>query len=472
MRKIFEISLLFIANLCYGQMQYVEVKLNKVPKNINNDFIVIKEFFGENFTMIHRQEIPNDTTVNMQIEFSKPSKTGLYQIFIEDPSEQETNSSEFILNPSEKPTVEANYFQLKNGSLSVLGSVENQAYNDLMALKEYYGPQLADLRKKRVLLSHFDPNFKQTCTTLELEMEILQAKYDQELLSIKNLYPETFATRILLPLSLIPVRSSNPQWAKDFDSYLSFLHKNYFHFVDFENPEILRHYAFCDNLFFYLNEYSVKNEIGAKKGIDVLMSNLKENQEVNSFIFNYLLSTFLKLENEPLTMYLLENHGSTCSLNLTFEELKKLNTLQALNIGGTIPEISLPDQNNKYQSLRAYSAKNEYTVLFFWLSWCSRCQKEMPEISRLSQKFKSQKIGVFTVSLDEKKEDWIAKVSLADKSWINVAELVPINSSSIVKAFQISTTPGIYVIDKNGTVVAKNLYGKDLESFLSSLSNK
>ncbi|MES2798702.1 MAG: TlpA disulfide reductase family protein [Bacteroidota bacterium] len=472
MRSKYLICFFLISNLGFGQVQNLVLKLNRAPLDIQNDFIVVSEFYGSDFSIIHRQEIPNDSLVELKIQFGKASKTGLYQLYIEDPTEKENNKVELILNPSETPTIEANYYQLKNGSFSVLNSVENQAYNDLTALKEYYGPQLADLRKKRIQLSHFEPNFKQTCTNLELEMELLQAKYDQELISVNNIYPETFATRILLPLSLIPVRSANPQWAKEYDSYLSFLHKNYFHFVDFENAEILRHYVFCDNLFFFLNEYSVKNEIGAKKGIDVLMGNLKENQEVNSFVFNYLLSTFLKLENESLTMYLIENHSSNCSLDLPFEELKKLQTIQALSIGGTIPEISLPDSNKKYLSLRAVSAKNEYTILFFWISWCARCQKEIPELNRIYQKYKSSKIGVYTVSLDEKEADWKEKTATMDKNWNNVAELVPIKSSSIVKNFQISTTPAVFIVDKNGIIISKNVYGENLDKVINTLVQK
>lgn len=467
--KFYFLLFLLGVNHAFGQTQHLELKLEKIPPGINSDFLVISSYYGDQFSIVHRVEIPNDTTATLEISFPSSNKTGLYEFYIEDKSEKETNKAEIILNPSEKPLIDAHYYQLKNGSFSVSASIENQAYNDLLALKEYYEPQLLILREKRNLLSEFDASYKKQCTQIELETELLQSKFDQELISIKELYPATFTTRVMLPLSIIPVRSSNIEWASKYDSYLSFLHENYFYFVDFDNPEILRHYAFADKLFYYFNDFTQKSALGAERGIDIIMKCRKENQEVNSFLYNYLLRNFLKIDSEPLTKYLVDNYSSTCSLELPFEELKKLQTMQALSVGGLAPEISLPDYNTKYQSLRAFCSKNEYTILFFWLSWCSRCEKELPILNEIAQKHKSLGLGVFTVSLDEEKLKWQEKLTTLNKNWINVAELVPIPNSSIIKNYNISTTPAIYVLDKSGKVVAKGIYGSDLDKFLSEL---
>lgn len=452
-----------------GQTQRIQIRLDKVPPGINTDFLVIGSYYGDQFSVVHREEITNDSTIILDINFSTQSRAGLFEFYIEDKAEKETNRAEIILSITESPKIEAHYYQLKNGSFSVGESVENQAYNDLLALKEYYEPQLLLQREKRNFLSEFDPEFKKKSTQIELETELIQSKFDQELISVKELYPNTFTSRVLLPLSMIPVRSSDVEWAKNYDSYLSFLHQNYFYFVDFNNSEILRHYAFADKLFYFFNDFTEKSAQGAEKGIDLLMNYRKENQEVNSFLFNHLLLNFLKLDSEPLTKYLMDNYSSSCSLELPFEEFKKLKTMQALSIGGMAPEISLPDLNSKYQSLRAFCGKNDYTILFFWLSWCSRCEKEMPVLNEIYQKYKSLDLGVFTVSLDEEKVKWQEKLLTMNKNWVNVAELVPIPNSSVIKNYNISTTPIIYVLDSSGKVLTKGLYGSDLDKFLSEL---
>jgi peroxiredoxin len=442
------------------------IKLEQIPNGVNSDYLIISSYYSEQYHVVYRQEIKNDSIQTFDITLTEPIKSGLFQIYIEDNSEKETNKAEVILNPSEKPVFDAFYFQLKNGSLSVSNSIENQAYTDLLALKEYYEPQILELSEKREFISVYDASFKQKSLEIELNTELLQSKFDQELLALEKFYPGTYTTRVMLPLTLIPVRSSSLEWSSNYDSYLSFLHRNYFYFVDFNNPEILSHYAFADKLFYYFNDYTEKNAVGAEKGIDIIMGNRKDNNEVNSFLYNYLLRTFLKLDSESLTKYLVDNYSSSCSLDLPFEELKKLQTIQALSVGGIAPEISLPDQNSKYNSLREYCSKNEYTILFVWLSWCSRCQKEIPELSSIYLKYKSKGLGVYTVSLDEKKSEWESKLISVNRNWINVSELVSIPNSSVVKSYNITTTPVIYVLDKSGKVMSKNLYGDQLDQFL------
>ena len=42
-----------------------------------------------------------------------------------------------------------------------------------------------------------------------------------------------------------------------------------------------------------------------------------------------------------------------------------------------------------------------FTVINFWGTWCPPCKKEMPLLSRLSQKFKSQNVQFIGVALDD-----------------------------------------------------------------------
>ena len=79
-------------------------------------------------------------------------------------------------------------------------------------------------------------------------------------------------------------------------------------------------------------------------------------------------------------------------------------------------------------------------------------------------------MGLFTVSLDEKKEDWIAAMDRNGKAdHPCVSEGVPIKNSSVTTLLAVATTPKVYIINKDSEIVAKDLYGKDLESELEEL---
>lgn len=454
---------------CIQAQSQLTFRLHRIPEKglvqAKKTEILLGRYFDGTFQSYANKIIPKDTVATFTFELPKDTPVGLYTIFIGDPSEKEINKAEFIWNPSENLTIDADYYQLKNGEISIEKSLENEAYTKLNLLRNDFESNLEKLYKKRNSTSPFDPNYKQKTIEIEHETENIQYNYNNKLAQVGELYPTTFATKTLIPLALIPVRSIKEEWVKQFDSYLSFLHQNYFLHCNFKDDSNLYHYAYQDKLFNYLTNYCDKSEIGNKKGIDVIMNQIKDNSKLSSFTYNLLLKTFIKLESEPLTNYLIENYGNACSLNLPFEELKKLQTMQALSIGGLAPEISLPDKDGKYNSLREYCSKNKLTLLVVWLSWCVRCQSELPKINDVFSKYKNAGLGVYTVSLDEKKEDWL-KVENLNKNWKNVCELVPIKKSSVVSNYNIATTPALYLLDANGKVIHKNSFGDELEKII------
>lgn len=429
--------------------------------------VVLARYYQDNFSLVTAQKINNDTVQHFSFSIPSNSPTALYQIFIGDTREQSINKAEFIWSAKENLVMDAVFFQLKDGSVSIEKSNENEAYAQLNQLKEKFDPILDELYQKRFNLVVFDAQYKQKALQLEMETERAQLVFDNALAQLAELFPGTYTADVLVPLTLIPVRSAREVWANQYDSYLSFLNSYYFYHTDFNNGAVLYHYAFHEKLFKYLNEYIEHSTTGSEKGIDVIMGKLQEHTEVNSFVFNLLLKSFIKAGSEYLTKYLMDKHSSECALNLPFEELKKLQSMQSLAIGGTAPEISLPDDKGNYQSLRAYCQKNKYTIVFFWISWCARCQKESPKLVELFKKYQSKGLGVYAVSLDEKKEDWLAAIQKYGSTWINAAELVPVPKSRVLPDYQVSTTPAIFILNSKGEVVNKNLFGVSLEQFLA-----
>ena len=64
-------------------------------------------------------------------------------------------------------------------------------------------------------------------------------------------------------------------------------------------------------------------------------------------------------------------------------------------------ENKFSDLNGHLVPLKKWEAK--LTVLNFWGTWCPPCKEEMPLLSRLSEKFKSQNVQFIGVALDDLK---------------------------------------------------------------------
>ncbi len=461
---------IFIFNFISPNSQTLTLRLHQIPnagliKKTSNE-VVLGSYYGEKFNLVEAKQIGNDTI--QEFVFKRPisNSTGLFELFIGDKTDSSINKAEFIWSESESLIMDAVFYQLKDGSVMIQKSIENEAYSQLNVLKNSFIPRLEELYQKRVELSVFDSSYKKKVLDIEIETEKLQIEYNLKLVQIANYYPNTYTSNTLVPLSRIPSRSVNESLFNEFDSYFSFLNKYFFHHSNFNDEGILYHYAFWDKIFYYFTNYTDKTTDGALYGIDVIMSQLKENQEVNDFVYNTLLKTFIKINSETLTKHLIESYGSSCALNLSFEELKRLQSITSITKGNVVPEISLPDKNGNYHSLRSFCQQKKYTILFVWVSWCSRCKKELPELVKIYQSLKNKGLGVYAVSLDEQKEDWINTVNKYGANWTNVAELVEIPKSQILSSYSISTTPALFILNDKGEMVEKNIFSNQLKKYL------
>jgi thiol-disulfide isomerase/thioredoxin len=438
------------------------LNVKNVPAGKKNVLIILR-YFGEDFLPSDSFHIHQDTTFIIEL---KDFSNGLYALKWK--SERQ-NQAELLMNEDEKNLkIEADYTQLLNGSIMIENSKENTAYAQLIQTKMKYEPQFYETAVKLSSISFLQPDYKSALMKAEEEMELKQNLFNLELQQIELAYPNTFTTQVLLPLARFPVRNMQPEWEKRYDGYRSFLHENFFHFINTNDTRLLYHYAFLDKINEYFNSYTDKSTDGAKAGIDVLMKALKSNDEVNNFVYNYLLKVFIKGKSDMLIQHLMSKHPSGCTLKLSADDLKKLMSIQATSLGGQAPDLLLYDQHGKVQSLYEQCKKNKITLLIFWTSWCSRCQKEMPVVEALLQKYRKSGLGLFAVSLDEKKEEWIKAINLFKLSGVHVSELLPLKQSKILPMYNISTTPALFLLDSESKIMAKNIFGYQLEEFIKT----
>ena len=72
-----------------------------------------------------------------------------------------------------------------------------------------------------------------------------------------------------------------------------------------------------------------------------------------------------------------------------------------INTDSTIPapEFSLPDLSGQSQSLSSYRGK--VVMLNFWATWCTPCQKEIPEFVNIQNKYQGQGFQIIGISMDD-----------------------------------------------------------------------
>ena len=111
---------------------------------------------------------------------------------------------------------------------------------------------------------------------------------------------------------------------------------------------------------------------------------------------------------------------------------------------------ALLNQDDKPISLADYHGK--VVFLNFWATWCPPCQREMPEIQKLSEKYQnSEDIAILTVVMPGGQEMDAAGIKkfLKEKGFTMP---VIFDDGRLSSSFQITSLPTTYMFDRDGNV--------------------
>lgn len=150
-----------------------------------------------------------------------------------------------------------------------------------------------------------------------------------------------------------------------------------------------------------------------------------------------------------------------------FKEEAKLNSLldMADEVSGML-ELSIADRDGNEISLS--SLKGNVILVAFWASGHENSIQAMLQLKSTYNTYKSRGFEVYAISLDNNKIAWMNALDFNEFDWINVCELSFPNSVAALN-YNVSSLPTTFLINREGDVVAKNLLGRQLNTWLDNL---
>ena len=145
-----------------------------------------------------------------------------------------------------------------------------------------------------------------------------------------------------------------------------------------------------------------------------------------------------------------------------------LESLKVVEIGGIAPNFQAPNPDGEMLALN--DLKGEYTLIDFWASWCKPCRIEHPNIINVYNKYHDQGFNIVSVSLDQPngRDRWIKAIEDDGLLWPQMSNL-QFWQDPIARTYNVHAIPASFLLDKNGTIIAKNLRGPQLEAKIASL---
>jgi len=113
-----------------------------------------------------------------------------------------------------------------------------------------------------------------------------------------------------------------------------------------------------------------------------------------------------------------------------------------------------------------YDIQKDFTILYFWEPDCGHCKEATPKLKAFYEKVKNNGIEVFAVCTQSDKQKWSKYIEENNLTWINGWD--PQRSSHFDSFYNVQSTPMVYILDKNKTIIAKKISVEDIGPFIDN----
>jgi len=132
---------------------------------------------------------------------------------------------------------------------------------------------------------------------------------------------------------------------------------------------------------------------------------------------------------------------------------------------GDTPELKGTTLDGNEIALKDYRGK--VVLLDFWATWCGPCVEELPNVKGVYETYHDKGFEIVGISLDRSRDTLTDFIAEEDIPWPNLLDSA--QETSLADRFGVTAIPTMFLLDREGKIVAMNPRGPELEKEVSAL---
>ncbi|MEI7594543.1 MAG: redoxin domain-containing protein [Bacteroidota bacterium] len=454
MRKILIISFCIFASYSFSQKNAYTIKFK--VKGLKDTIAYLANYYGAKQYIQDTAKV--DALGNVVFEGKEKLPGGMYIFYC---PAQKGKSFDFIVADDQNITIETDTTDYMK-FLKIKGSPESQYWLDYMNFIKKEEEKITPLKDQYKAVDSKSGEAK----TIKDKMSLIDKEVIDYKLSFIKKYPNSLVSNIFGAMEEPIVPEAEKKASNDSLFDFKYFKQHYFDKLNFNDERLIRTPLFHKKIDFYMTKLTSQHPDSIMVAADYIVSKSRINKEVFKYVVWYFTTTY---ETSPIMGYdaifvhLVEKYyDAKQAFWMDSAKLVKINdranTLRPLLLGKKAPDLIMQDSAGKFVTL--YSVQGEYTVVFFWDSDCGHCKKELPKVKELFDKYFALGVDlkVYSVCTELEKNDWKKLVKETNPSWINLLD--PFGER---KKYDITSTPIIYLLDKDKKIIAKKLSAEQLD---------
>ncbi len=457
--------MLSTAFCCSGQMKKgYEIKVN--ISGLQDSTIFLAYHLGDKQYIKDTINLDSKGSAVFSGEENLPQ--GIYMIVL--PGKQ---YFEILMSNDQYFSVNCTYTDYFN-TLKFSGSDENSAFI-------IYQKSWIEMQKKASAVNKRIQNNKQNTDSLKILSE-MQKKQENSMKSyLHDVIKEndgnllSLLVKAMLPVEIPPISvlkgSKNPDSIKWVLTYL-YNKDHFFDNIDINDERLLRTPILQARLNTFFTNVLIQSPDTISKEIDKIIGKVKDNYKVFQFISVFLFNHFRESEimgHDAIVVKLadeiyLSGKADWVSKDFKDDLRKQVDRIRPNLIGKKAQDLVMDSYKGIFVSL--YDIKKEFTILYFWEPDCGHCAEATPKLKAYYDKVKNQGVEVFSVCTTGERAKWEKYIEEHKLDWINGWD--PERRTNFGYYYNVESTPMVYILDKDKTIIAKKLSVDDIASFIEN----